>query len=304
MEPTFTYFSDRERGPAARTNEQINFTVCAGVMATLQSLTDNNYLAKSYPSPCPEKQVIAGTNTKTLTFAVKSEIPELGDWLIDMDQIAQRLSPENMPSTLVTLDLIEFFDSNVAKPIGLDFHKFYGHDHYLRFDREAGQAEFREKIELIFARNGVAYELTESGRIQRITASPFREIITSPLVKTGDSSFDEMLKLAQAKYLSPDPNVRRESLEKIWNAWERLKTMVYPDDKKKSIGLLLDKTTTEINFRMRLETEAKELTDIGNQFMIRHTEVGKTPISTDAQIDYFFQRLFALIYLLLKSNWA
>jgi hypothetical protein len=44
------------------------------------------------------------------------------------------------------------------------------------------------------------------------------------------------------------------------------------------------------------------LTDIGNGFMIRHAEVGKTPIADDEHVDFLFHRLFAMVRLLLKKS--
>jgi hypothetical protein len=61
-----------------------------------------------------------------------------------------------------------------------------------------------------------------------------------------------------------------------------------------------DKASVEVNFRQRLEQEARELTDIGNNFMIRHHESGKIPIHSGEQVDYLFHRLFALIHLLFE----
>jgi hypothetical protein len=66
--------------------------------------------------------------------------------------------------------------------------------------------------------------------------------------------------------------VRRESLEKLWDAWERLKTLEPGKDKKASTTALLDKVSSEPMFRAYLEHEATRLTEIGNTFMIRHTE--------------------------------
>ena len=45
-----------------------------------------------------------------------------------------------------------------------------------------------------------------------------------------------------------------------------------------------------------------ELTEIGNTYMIRHTEVGKKPIMKSEQIDYFFQRMFGVVRLLLGTG--
>lgn len=78
--------------------------------------------------------------------------------------------------------------------------------------------------------------------------------------------------------------------------------MEYPADKKKSVGILLDKASSEPRFKDRLDREARELTDIGNNFMIRHTETTKTPITSSAHVDYLFHRMFALIYLVLGNR--
>ena len=65
---------------------------------------------------------------------------------------------------------------------------------------------------------------------------------------------------------------------------------------------ILDKSAAEPVLRGRLEIEAKELNFIGNNLMIRHTEVGKPPIAESAQLDYLFHRMFSMIRLLLKSS--
>ena len=93
-----------------------------------------------------------------------------------------------------------------------------------------------------------------------------------------------------------------DGLEKLWDAWERLKTIEDPTDKKNSVTKLLDRAAAEPNFRQALEREAVALTEIGNKYMIRHSEIGKIQIQTIAQMDYFFHRLFALISLLLRAT--
>jgi hypothetical protein len=80
-----------------------------------------------------------------------------------------------------------------------------------------------------------------------------------------------------------------------------LKTIGPGKSKAEQAQGLLDKTAPEPAFRERIERDARELTDIGNSFMIRHTETNKTPITTSAQVDYLFHRLFSLILLLLRG---
>ena len=73
-------------------------------------------------------------------------------------------------------------------------------------------------------------------------------------------------------------------------------------DKKNSVRLLLDKASTEPNFRQLLEEEARQLTAIGNNFMIRHTETTKIPIALNEHVDYLIQRMYAMIHMLLKAR--
>ncbi len=91
-------------------------------------------------------------------------------------------------------------------------------------------------------------------------------------------------------------------IRKLWDAWERLKTVEEEKDKKEQVKSLLDKAAAEPNFRARLEKEAFELSDIGNKFITRHTEVGKVPIEDSAHVDYLFERMFSIIQLLLKAS--
>ena len=98
--------------------------------------------------------------------------------------------------------------------------------------------------------------------------------------------------------------MRREALEKLWDSWKRLKTIDAGKDKKETTKALLDKISSEPKFRELIEEEAKLLTRVGNQFMIRHTEKGKVPIvSSDSNRLPLFGRLFFMLVLLaLKSS--
>ena len=95
--------------------------------------------------------------------------------------------------------------------------------------------------------------------------------------------------------------MRKDSLERLWDAWERIKTVLKPSDKKESISKLLDKCADEPKFRELLETEAKALTNVGNTFHIRHSEIGQIEIHRNIQVDYLFHRLFSMLLLAIKS---
>jgi hypothetical protein len=101
--------------------------------------------------------------------------------------------------------------------------------------------------------------------VRGLSDSPvLRTTLSASSFKTGDTVLDGLLETARAKFLSDDAALRREALEKLWDAWERLKTLEPGRDKKDSTRALLDKVTSESNFRRTLEREANELTSIGN----------------------------------------
>lgn len=108
------------------------------------------------------------------------------------------------------------------------------------------------------------------------------------------------METSRRKFQHPDLSTRMEAIEKLWDAWERLKT-VFSGDKKKGLKALLDSVSLEPKFRDCIEQEARELTRIGNEFMIRHWETDKTSIRENDQIDYLFHRVFAMVLMLVRA---
>lgn len=139
--------------------------------------------------------------------------------------------------------------------------------------------------------------LTEDRAIPPILFEAMGQLPTS-----GDSTLDGLLKAACERFKDPAPGARADAIEKLWDAWERLKTIEVVGDKKASVTKLLELAAPEPTFRAQLEAEAKALTAIGNAFHIRHFETDKVELKAPAHLDYLFHRLYALIHLLLFSR--
>jgi hypothetical protein len=89
--------------------------------------------------------------------------------------------------------------------------------------------------------------------------------------------------------------VRAEGLEKLWDAFERIKTIL-DQAKRKAAEALVEAATdgaTPMETEM-LPSEMKALTDIGNDFRIRHHETGASELTT-ASSDELFVRMYALL---------
>ena len=136
--------------------------------------------------------------------------------------------------------MVEFCWKSISKPIKEKYHERLNH-HHLTFDEEKGRHEFRESIKTIFRRNGIAYELTDEGRIKRLIPPVFSDALVGAHFDTGDSELDRLLRTAQKKFFGSNPDTRREALEALWDAWERLKTLDQ-GDKKSGVTAILDAT--------------------------------------------------------------
>lgn len=165
-----------------------------------------------------------------------------------------------------------------------------------------GRAEFREEVNAVFSQNGLAFDLEENGQIVRLAPVVLRQALGVAVFTTGDAELDRLLEEARSKFLSPDPRLRQEALERIWDAFERLKTIEPGADKKASVEALLGRAIAEPNLREKVNDDMTDLTWIGNRFMIRHTETDKIPVAESDHVDYLFHRMFAVIRLLLRAT--
>lgn len=282
-------FTERHGQGRPRVAEVLDDTTRNALLALVAARIDDEWFGMSYPEKCSDGYAFAGTDIGKLREAMKGYGVL---WPADADR-------SDPPADGVLFDLLEFSYELVAEAQDPSFHSYMGHTHY-SYDQDAGRERFAQDVNRLFERNGMAFELTH-GEVIRTAPAVLHEALAATVFKTGDGALDQLLEAARQKFLNHALDVRRESLEKLWDAWERLKTLEPGKDKKASTGALLKKAAAE-PFRARLDQEARELTDIGNSFMIRHMETDKVPIVDSAHVDYLFHRMFSIIRLLLKKS--
>lgn len=303
------YFSEKENGESPREAEEIGDNAWKGILAKIRIRVTDGSLGASYPDICPDGNYVAGTDERLLDDAIRAELPGLAAHEEDDYSRGRQTTldildrSDSSPATLDILDLIEFCWKSVGEPRITSNHNWFSHAH-LTFDKDAGREKFQNDVEVIFRRNGIAYVLTEEGSVERLTPPAFRSALVESDFDTGDAELDRLLTMAQRKFLHPDPNVRREATEALWDAWERLKTLGDEADKKAQVKVMLDATAGENSptFRSALEREAIEITNIGNTLRIRHSETNQEQLERSDYVDYLFYRLFSLIRLILLAK--
>lgn len=283
------FFSERESGVWPPLRDEVGETQWGGVVALIRSRLAAHSFALSFPTNCddPGRGIIA-TNEQAFWLALTAAVPDA----------PSSFSAREVPATPSAMDVLEFAFRHIADATEADYHEFYRHRH-LDFNEISGQVGFIREINRIFRRSGLAFAMDSTGRVRRVPSPVVRERIARRLPSTGRPSLDDRLERAIERYGSPDPSERAEALEKLWDAWEELKTL--RGAKPEGIKTLIAAVANDPTYADVLDQDARSLTTLGNTFQIRHSEVGQIDLEASTQVDYFFGRLFNMIWLLLTA---
>ena len=185
------------------------------------------------------------------------------------------------------------------------YHGFFGHNDLSFGSTNETVSEFIEEINVIFNKTGLLYCLTSNMEIERVEdTNVLLDEIESAISAIKEPGIKELVEIAIKKHKSPYPNDQKDAVEKIWDAFERLKS--YYATKQQEKANSIDKIVTDISggeayIKQLFNTEFKILTnDIGNACHIRHSEVWQVDITDIRHYDYFFNRCLSLIALAIQ----
>ncbi|MEU3543379.1 hypothetical protein [Streptomyces paromomycinus] len=329
------FYSDRLGQGKPRVSEEVSPAAWGGVVALIHRLIGNGFLACDFPAyDCSDDHsghsVITGVDDAMFASSLLAHVPDLSALSASANSEAEDpfgisalsggsqpriddlLNPTQSPDTVTALDVIDFIARHIEKPSRTTHHPWNGdHPHYFFSSRERlddqrpGQGQFQEDIDLLFARSGIAFTLGEDFRVQRLGPPEARPLITDFRPATGDEDLDAKLTDALALFVSRDPRDRRNAVEKLWDGFERLKTLELGSgsSKKESASQLLDRAACGSEpYRELLNSEFKMLTDTGNSFTIRHHEHGQAELPNSAAVDYLFVRLASVLSYVLRTT--
>lgn len=158
------------------------------------------------------------------------------------------------------------------------------------FEKYNAHNDFATKINALFKLNSVAYKM-EQGQIVSTFDVAIDKKDISGITEKG---LKELLGEANDYYRAGNKQI---AVEKLWDAFERLKTYYSPALNKAASAdkIIDDMSNSNADFKNMYETEFRALTKIGNDFRIRHHETTKVDITDSRQYDYFYRRCLALI---------
>lgn len=296
-----SYFTERNnmRMPIEKTST-ISIIMYSLIMDCCDKYLDN--LAWLYPQQCPDGRGICGLDYKKFSNILKFEIPNLHRGNYDRIEAPNEYDDFDQYSLL---DYVEYIAQNIKDITSRDYHSYFCHDD-LGFETNPSIKiflQFQNEVNNIFQKTGLLYALTNNREVERIVEfDVLTENIESAVQTVHEKGTKEFLQEAIRFYKSPRQENQHLATEKVWDALERLKTYYSPTlDKKKSVEKIMQAMgNSDENFINLFNTEFKMLTDIGNNFRIRHHETTKIDITDSKHFDYFFNRCLSLIALAIQ----
>jgi len=300
------YFSDKEKGKADRISEDISVEVWNGIVSVFEEFKTNNSFSSNFPDNCPDNMGISGFNKKLFEDRIKAEIQNI-ELPIQRKEINSNYnlwsnnSNEINIDKYVTLDFIQFCHKNIQEAVKGNYHDYFNHYHLTFKESKKVKKDFRDKVNQIFERNGIVFFINDAGQINRTISVTMKPLINK-IYNTQDERLNELVQLAHDKFVLPKIEDRIYALEKIWDAFERVKTYYVKKNKKQSVNELIQLVANKNSgIEQLINDEAKALTNIGNTFQIRHFETNRIEITDNKHIDYLFYRMISLIHLFLTE---
>ncbi len=261
------------------------------------------YLGWKYPDECPDGNGCCGINLEKLDIDLKYTIPTLFRYngQIGKPHIRKNIfDPESDADEYdqyALLDLIEFVAQNMRDITKRVYHSYYQHEDLIFGATSTITKSFIKDINEVFDKTGMLFHITQNLQIERIEeAGVLNHTIEQSIQTIKEPGIRGLLNQAIQKHLSPDPNDQKDAVEKLWDAFERLKSYYISMDKKASASKIVnDMANGQTSYIDIFNDEFFALTKIGNNYRIRHHETDKIDIADIRHFDYFFNRCLALI---------
>lgn len=209
------------------------------------------------------------------------------------DLVLEDITKFYIPKHYVGSELVEINEFSDFKEGTRPFTVFDVIESFNRHTTKSSQ--FRNEINAIFKLNNINVEL-RNGEVHS-TSNKAIGLDDSTII--NEAGLEELIRTAEDLYNKDEYSY---AVEKIWDAFERIKTYYSTLDKKKSAEKIInDISYGNEHIKKMFDNEFKVLTDTGNSYRIRHHEINKIDISKELHYKYFYKRCLALISVIVEN---
>ncbi|HGD1422525.1 TPA: hypothetical protein ACINPL_000024 [Streptococcus agalactiae] len=209
------------------------------------------------------------------------------------DLVLEDITKFYIPKHYVGSELVEINEFSDFKEGTRPFTVFDVIESFNRHTTKSSQ--FRNEINAIFKLNNTNVEL----RNGEVHSTSNKAIGLDDSTNINEAGLEELIRTAEVSYNKGEYSY---AVEKIWDAFERIKTYYPTLDKKKSAEKIInDISYGNEHIKKMFDNEFKVLTDTGNSYRIRHHEINKIDISKELHYKYFYKRCLALISVIVEN---
>jgi len=280
------YYSQRQGQPIIR-DQEMGQKFWDAFVGYIQEMGQKNYFAESFPELCPDGSGICAYSDGLLKSRLLGELP-LGEWPL----------PADVPSQEGAFDFIEFFYRVISVPSG-SYHPFFRHYDYHSFNKDRAQVEYSTRINQYLQNCRLAYDFID-GQVKSSISPVLDFSFKEEEFSLEDEHLSVLLHSAVEDFFDKSGRKKSKALESLVDAYERLKTVESPN-KKASIDAIISKISIVEEVKQKLNEDMRMLTEIANEFTIRHHEMTKRQLTDDDLIEYLFYAYYNVIRLVLKK---
>lgn len=209
------------------------------------------------------------------------------------DLVLEDITKFYIPKHYVESELVEINEFSDFKKGTRPFTVFDVIESFNRHTTKSSQ--FRNEINAIFKLNNINVEL----RNGEVHFTSNKAIGLDDSTNINEAGLEELISTAEDLYNKGEYSY---AVEKIWDAFERIKTYYPALDKKKSAEKIInDISYGNEHIKKMFDNEFKVLTETGNSYRIRHHEINKIDISKELHYKYFYKRCLALISVIVEN---
>lgn len=259
-------------------------------LVVLDDLADANYFALNAPDECSDGHPVGWSPVGMHRQLIK----QLGraDWPLDPD------------SSMTDEELIPYIQAIyqfIAKPTKQQFHLFCGANHPTEFDVTAGRYDYTVMVNELLERFQTGYRM-QSGTVRTAASSVLGANLGEALPFGTDTHLRDLVTKAVLDYRSPQLADKFTAVQGLAAAYERIKSIPEPSNKRESTTQLIARMTPEADARQHLNELFTAVTNLSNTMTIRHHEVGKIEISRDRDlVDFLFHMYYNIVRLSLLT---
>ena len=298
-------YTQRTFGSKPRINDEITLPLWKGIVAFLEKMEQKNFFAESYPEGCMDNQTdIWSTDTNKLSDEL--EIYTELTWPLKTAKKSDSYFEDSqpyIPTKYEIFDTLELLFQKISTPSNGFYHTFCRHHHLIFTNDNIAKTEFSTQINDLFNAKGMIYEFNPTnGHVETVVGEETKQLISNALAgKMMDAQYKGMLETACIQITNFRIDIAYQGLEKLWDAYERLKCYFDPkNQKEKSISAsrIVALFGDNLLFQTEVNEEICKLTELGNALRILLSETYQLALTNHKQIHYLFRRCLALIVLI------